>query len=183
MSDDTTNVAEPQAGEQEQEPQAPQPKMFDEAYVKELRQEAASNRIKLREFEQKQKEAEEAQLAEQKKWQELAEKRAGELQELAPYKQRYETMLETIAESNKRRIESIPENMRGLVPEYDDPAKVASWLDANAQLLSKPLAPELNGEAGNGERPTDQVVLTEEQMRMARRMNLSAKEYKEAMRT
>ncbi len=86
--------------------------------------------------------------------------------------------------SNKRRIDAIPEQMKGLVPDFDDPSKLANWLDANAQVLTKPLAPELNGDAGDGSRPTEQITLTEEQLKVARSMGLTAEEYKKAtMRT
>jgi hypothetical protein len=91
-------------------------------------------------------------------------------------------MLESVSESNKRRVESVPEQMRGLVPDFDDPVKLSNWLDANSQLLTTPLAPALNGESGSGERPSDSPGLSEEQLQTARRMGLTAKEYEEAVK-
>lgn len=174
-----TPVVEPAANGGE--PQAPEPKMFDEAYVKELRNEAASYRVKAKELEQKQKEAEDARLAEQNEWKTLAEQRAAEVEALKPYQQRYSDMVESVAESNTRRIASIPENMRQLVPDYDDPLKVATWLDANSQLLAKPIAPSLNGSAGNIVRPGE-PVLSAEELEFARKMNITAEEYQKNKR-
>lgn len=45
----------PQPEAEKQEPVASEPKMFDEAYVKQLREEAASNRVKLKEYEDRDK--------------------------------------------------------------------------------------------------------------------------------
>ncbi len=183
MTDETQEVEQEQTEpEQEQEAPTQEEKTFSLEYVQELRQENAARRVALREMEQKQKEAEEAQLAEQQKWQELAEKRAAELQELAPYRDRYEAMLESVSQSNTKRIETIPEQMRGLVPDFEDPLKLSTWLDANSQLLQKPPAPMLNGRAGSGERPSEQVSLSPEELDVARKMNLTAKEYIDAKR-
>ena len=178
MTDDAP-VVEPESG-QEAEPQ--EPKMFDLNYVQELRQEAANWRTRLREREQKDKDAEQERLAKQSEWQKLAEQRAAEIEELSPYRDRYNTMLETVAESNTKRVETIPEAMRGLVPDFDDPLKLSTWLDANSQLLTKPLAPALNGEAGSGGRPTEVETLSAEELRAARRMGITAKEYQDAKR-
>ena len=178
MTDDTQVVD--QEGGKEDEPQ--EPKTFDADYVKGLRQEAAGYRTKLRTLEQKEKDADESRLVEQKEWQTLAEQRAGEVKELEAYKDMYTGMVDTVAENNVRRVEAIPEAMQGLVPNFDDPIKLSGWLDANAQLLNKPLAPTVNGSAGGGERPSDTDTLSTEELTAARRMNISAKEYQEAKR-
>lgn len=66
-----------------------QPKVFDEAYVKELRKESAKHRTEARELQKaleelrsEKKTAEEKKLAEQNDWKTLAEQRAGELAQL-----------------------------------------------------------------------------------------------------
>ena len=178
MTDDA-QVVEPESGKEE-EPQ--EPKMFDADYVKDLRQEAASYRTKLRTLEQKEKDADETRLVEQKEWQTLAEQRAGEVKELESYKDMYTAMVDSVAESNTQRVKAIPESMQGLVPNFDDPIKLSGWLDANAQLLGKPIAPTMNGSAGGGERPTEIGTLSPEELKAARRMNITAKEYQEAKR-
>jgi ATPase subunit of ABC transporter with duplicated ATPase domains len=140
--------------------------------VQQLRQEAASYRTKLREYEQQQAEmttaqkaAKEKELAEQQKWQTLAEQRAQELEALTPYKQRYEAMIENVAATNAKRIEAVPETMRTLIPEYEDPLKLAGWLDANADKLTKPTAPNLDSGAGKQNRngATPSVTLQQAQ--------------------
>jgi hypothetical protein len=55
--------------------------------------------------------------------------------------------------ANERRIAAIPEHMRSLVPEYDDPLKLAAWLDANAAVFSRPTPPPLDGRAGGNGTP------------------------------
>jgi len=181
MTEDTAPVVD-QKPEQEQDVLDQEPKTFDEAYVKDLRKEAANYRTKLRDFEQKQKEAEEARLAEQQEWQTLAEQRAAKIAELEPYQSRYDSMITAVAESNTKRVQSIPETMRQLVPDFEDPLKLAGWLDANVQLLTKPVAPAMNGSAGTGERPGEAETLSAEELAVASRMNLTAKEYLEAKR-
>jgi len=150
---------------------------FDADYVRQLRQEAAEWRTKLREMEAERKRAEEARLQEEQKWKELAEKRAQELAELQPVQKRLDTMLATLQESNKRRIEQVPEQYRSMIPEYDDPAKLAAWLDANAQLLQLPNAPTLNGGAGQDKARAPKVVLTDEELEVAKKMGIPAEEY------
>lgn len=64
--------------------------------------------------------------------------------------------------ANERRINAIPEHMRTLVPEYDDPLKLAAWLDANAAVFSRPAPPPMDGRAGGNGTPatvTDAEVL------------------------
>ena len=182
MTEDVTPVVS-QEPEPEQDVLTQEPKVFDEAYVKDLRKEAANYRIKLREFEQKQKEAEDAQLVKQKEWQTLAEKRAANISELEPYQSKYDSMIAAVAESNTRRVESIPETMRQLVPDFDDPLKLAGWLDANSQLLAKPVAPTVNGSAGSIVRPGDaEPQLSAEELAVARKMGLTAQEYQKEKR-
>lgn len=75
MSDETSQLeAEPV----EQAPEAkPEPRSFDEAYVKKLREEAAGYRVKLKEYEDRDKsELERAQEAAEAAQRELAEARA-----------------------------------------------------------------------------------------------------------
>jgi hypothetical protein len=73
--------------------------------------------------------------------------------------------LEQATANNAKRIEAIPEARRSLVPTYDDPMQVQSWLDANEKfLLDRPSAPSLNGGAGN-RTPGTEATITPEQIR------------------
>lgn len=149
---------------------------FDREYVEKLRRENAKWRTTVRELEDQQKQREEQELAEQQKWRELAEKRERELSEYKPFKDQYESMLESTRESNQRRIEAIPENMRSLVPEYDDPARLSRWLDQNASVLSRPAPASMDATAGNGQRPKGEP-LSEEEYRIAKSLGISPENY------
>jgi hypothetical protein len=63
--------------------------------------------------------------------------------------------------ANERRIAAIPDTMRSLVPEYDDPLKLAAWLDANAAVFSRPAPPPLDGRAGGNGTP---AMVTEDEV-------------------
>ena len=97
--------------------------------------------------------AENDRLAKQQEWQTLAEKKATEAAEkqaqldaMAEYKAKWEGVLNATTERNKVRIEAIEEDKRSLVPEYDDPMKLAEWLDIN----EKQLTTEQKVRLGNG---------------------------------
>ena len=100
-----------------------EPKVYDEEYVKQLRAEAKSYRLrnqeienKLTEFENAKLEAEKNALIEQGKFKELFEKEQSEKAELLNKISEYEPIVNQYQESiNKKRaelIETLPENMR-----------------------------------------------------------------------
>ena len=89
------------------EPKPTSLQTFDLAYVKELRQEAAGYRTKLKSLEATHSANTEKELAEQNKWKELAEKRAAELEAFKPTQDAYEKVLENLRASNEKRIEAI----------------------------------------------------------------------------
>jgi len=157
---------------------------FDRDYVVTLRGESAKYRKQAKEYKDKAaeyekqiKDAETKRLEEQQQWRELAETRQQELEDVSKYRDMYEAMLDGVDNSNKRRIESIPQDMRTLVPELD-PVALAQWLDANEVLLKKPTAPNLSAAAGNNDRPGTQVILSDEELDIARKLGVSAEEYK-----
>ncbi len=97
--------------------------------------------------------AQQKQLAEQNRWKELYETETAKIAEFTPYKERWESHVTATAERNTKRLADIPEAMKSLVPEYDDPLKVSKWLDSNWQTLTaKASSPNLDGGAGGGGR-------------------------------
>lgn len=95
---------------------------------------------------------EDKRLADQQEWQKLAEQRAARISELEPVAKRVQEIAEALQATVKARVERLPEDMRGLVPEYEDPRKTLAWLDANEARLLRPVAPGTDagtrGEAG-----------------------------------
>lgn len=179
MTEDVQVTPPAANGQEPHAQQNDQPDVFDRAYVEKLRQEAASYRTRAKELEEARQREEEQRLVDQKKWQELAEKRKRELEEALGYKERLNGMLATLAERNAARIEQVPEDMRNLIPEYDDPAKLAQWLDTSWAFLTsaKPAAPSLNGGAGTSAPRVNSVALTDDELKVAAAMGIKPEDY------
>lgn len=134
--------------------------------IKELRAEAASNRVSAKQtaealrLAQEAKAQEEAtrktqaekELAEQGKFKTLAEQRTTELEQakaeaanLLAYRKAFEAQLE-------RRIAALPEAQRKLVPDFADPLKALAWLDQAEEagiIGQRRAAPQMDAGAGN----------------------------------
>lgn len=118
------------------------------AEIKALREEAAKYRRE-RQAEVKARETAEAQaLAEQGKYKELYELATPKLTDYDTLRERYDALIAQVQAANDKRIAAIPEQMRSLVPEYDDPQRLAAWLEANSAVFAKSPAPSLDGRAG-----------------------------------
>ena len=106
--------------------------------------------------------AEAAVMAEQGKFKELYQSAKAKADAADALQERLDAITAQAQAANERRIAAIPENMRSLVPEYDDALKLAAWLDANAAVFSRPAPPPLDGRAGGNGTPatvTDAEVL------------------------
>ena len=106
--------------------------------------------------------AEAAVMAEQGKFKELYQSAKAKADAADALQERLDAITAQAQAANERRIAAIPENMRSLVPEYDDALKLAAWLDANAAVFSRPTPPPLDGRAGGNGTPatvTDAEVL------------------------
>jgi hypothetical protein len=66
--------------------------------------------------------------------------------------------------------------MKSLVPEYDDPLKLAAWLDANAAVFSRPAPPPLDGRAGGNGTPA--TVTDDEVNEFAARWGIDPRAYR-----
>ena len=132
------------------------------AELEAARKEAASYRTKLRQTERQATEAEAKRLAEQGEYRTLYESVKAKADAADALQERLDAITAQAQAANERRIAAIPENMRSLVPEYDDALKLAAWLDANAAVFSRPTPPPLDGRAGGNGTPatvTDAEVL------------------------
>lgn len=178
MTDEQT---QPQAGNVETpatpDASGPEAQSIDELpewarkLVRELRQENAQHRTEKRAAEHAADEAERKRLADQQQWKELAEKLQADMAALRPQVDAAQAYRDTIAATVEARIKAVPEQMRSLVPAFDDPAKTLQWLDANAAVLSTPRPPQMD--AGVGGDTGKNIALTPEEMEMAQRMNIA----------
>ena len=172
MSDTTTAPAatpEAQAADgQQMEPEqtnsehAPLSPEQLRAELEAARKEAASYRTKLRQTEKQATDAEAKRLAEQGEYRTLYESVKAKADAADALQERLDALMTQAQAANERRINAIPEQMRTLVPEYDDPLKLAAWLDANAAVFSRPAPPPMDGRAGGNGTPatvTDAEVL------------------------
>ena len=117
--------------------------------------------------------AEAAVMAEQGKFKELYQSAKAKADAADALQERLDAITAQAQAANERRINAIPENMRSLVPEYDDPLKLAAWLDANAAVFSRPTPPPLDGRAGGNGTPA--VVTEDEVNEYAARWGLDAR--------
>jgi multidrug efflux pump subunit AcrA (membrane-fusion protein) len=117
------------------------------------RKEAASYRTKLRQTEKQATDAEAKRLAEQGEYRTLYESVKAKADAADALQERLDAITAQAQAANERRIAAIPDHMRSLVPEYDDPLKLAAWLDANAAVFSRPTPPPLDGRAGGNGTP------------------------------
>jgi hypothetical protein len=129
-----------------------------EAEIKALRAEAAKYRNERKAAEKARETAEAAALAEQGKFKELFEKAQPKIAEYDALKERYDALMAQVQETNARRIATIPEAMKSLVPDYDD----------HSAVFAKPVAPSLDGRAGgNSGAPTvDEVAVKAQAVRL-----------------
>ena len=167
-------AADGQQMEQEQPNSDHAPALSPEQLRAELeaaRKEAASYRTKLRQTEKAVTDAEAKRLAEQGEYKALYESVKAKADAADALQERLDAITAQAQAANERRIAAIPEHMRSLVPEYDDPLKLAAWLDANAAVFSRPAPPPLDGRAGgNGAAAT---VTDEEVKEFAARYRLN----------
>ncbi len=111
-------------------------------------------RKELDEYKAKAKEADDARLAEQGKWQELAEQRGSLLDELQG---KYDTLqkgverrLRDIAKENKTSMETLPEEFQALVPPGLDPDATAAQIKRVRSLIESEPTVQIHGGAPRG---------------------------------
>jgi hypothetical protein len=119
------------------------------------------------------------QLEEDGKFKELADQYAAEIAMLKPHQERAEALDKTIRESNARRMNEVPETMRGLVPVDYAPEKLAAWLDLNWANLTQKRAPDLDAGVGGGSGRKTLPQLTDTERRIARMSGMTDEQYAE----
>ncbi len=150
---------QPQAGEGQPEPEqtnSEHAQLSPEQLRAELeaaRKEAAKYRTQLRQTEKAATDAEARRLAEQGEYKSLYEAAKAKADAADAMQERLDAITAQAQAANERRIAAIPDGMRSLVPEYDDPLKLAAWLDANAAVFSRPTPPPMDGRAGGSGAP------------------------------
>ncbi|MCP5016862.1 MAG: hypothetical protein GY938_16580 [Ketobacter sp.] len=97
--------------------------------------------------------ADEERMIEQNKFKELYEQTLAQVNTLKPVEEKYNTYLESAKTANATRIEGLPDEIKAIVPAYDNPLELSAWLDKSLPLIdsTKPKTPNLNaGAGGNG---------------------------------
>jgi hypothetical protein len=143
------------------------------AELEAARKEAAKYRTQLRQTEKEATAAEAKRLAEQGEYRSLYEAIKPKADAADALQERLDAITAQAQSANERRVAAIPDAMKSLVPEYDDPLKLAEWLDANAAVFSRPTPPPLDGRAGGNGTPA--VVTEDEVNEYAARWGLDAR--------
>ena len=143
------------------------------AELEAARKEAAQYRTQLRQTEKEATAAEAKRLAEQGEYRSLYEAIKPKADAADALQERLDAITAQAQSANERRVAAIPDAMKSLVPEYDDPLKLAEWLDANAAVFSRPTPPPLDGRAGGNGTPA--VVTEDEVNEYAARWGLDAR--------
>jgi hypothetical protein len=141
--------------------------------VARLRAENAKRRVANRELDERNRqlladlEAERQQRAEAQRV--LDENRAALEQAQATQKR----LLEETATANQAVIDSLPVELRGVVPTDYEPSKLRHWLDANVNLLRNRLAPPSDGAAGSSQdRNNDAPAIGADEAALARALGI-----------
>jgi len=134
-------------------------------------------------MEAEQQQQQEAALAEQGKWKEIAENRLRENNELKVKASKLEEHQAIVEETLKNRVASLPEDKRALVetlPDTFTASEKLKWINDNQAILS---APPPAGDWGSGQKgigsngKSGQVKLSEEELATAKRFNTTPEEY------
>ena len=140
------------------------------AELEAARKEAAKYRTQLQQTEKEATAAEAKRLAEQGEYRSLYEAIKPKADAADALQERLDAITAQAQSANERRVAAIPDAMKSLVPEYDDPLKLAEWLDANAAVFSRPTPPPMDGRAGGNGTPA--TVSDDEVRDFATRMGI-----------
>jgi hypothetical protein len=135
----------------------------------------------LAKFRQDTEAAEAERLKKQGEWQQIAENERKRAEALAQFQARAESLEKMLTDSNKLRIERVPETMRTLIPVDYPPERLSAWLDSNwERLIGKP-APDIDAGAGAGAATgSGAAKLTAEELELARLAGMTPEQYAES---
>jgi len=143
------------------------------------RQEAAKA---LKTLERKVAKESEDRLVEDKKWQELAEKRAEQLDALKPIVDEIDASKQVLEDLLAAQMADIPEEMQGLVPDELTTRQKLAWIAKNKTLLMKPVAAsDIGGGNRGGNKPIN-TKLTQEEKDTAASFGMAETEYDALMK-
>ena len=121
----------------------------------------------------------EAQLAEQNKFQELAEQRRIEVEKLKAQASKlpaYEDAMQKVLDA---QLQELPEDLRDLIPEELSVEQQLGWLAKNKAKLLKPAAPDKMGAGQKGGAGSTSIDLSPEEISTAKQYGLTAEEYEQ----
>ena len=118
--------------------------------VKDLRKE---NEKRRQQADAERTQAEEKRLADEKKWQELAEQRARERDELKPYKDRYEALAAARRAELLAEVQKWPAEVKALLPGEDADVSVLADAVTKGRALVEALAAKTEAAPGQGVTP------------------------------
>jgi chromosome segregation ATPase len=109
--------------------------------------------------------AEQKRLEEEQRYQELANSYKGELDRVKPVAGQVDEWKAALKETADTQTAQLPDDMRDLVPEYDDPRQTLAWLNKNAARLMRPAAPAMDaGQRGDSAGQTLKLTPDQEQV-------------------
>jgi len=166
------------------EGKAPQPERVEDLpdwaqkLIKDTRKEAERNRKRI---DDERTQAEEKRLADEKKWQELAEQRAKERDDYKPYKERYETLANQQRAALTAEVAKWPASVKALLPGEDADVSVL----ADAVNKGRALVAELTAKAEQPPKPNGVPATPKAQGNMdaaqqeAQRREVALQQYRE----
>lgn len=121
----------------------------------------------LAKMQQENQQTRDAKLIEQNRWQEIAESKTAELETANLKAARTDELEAIMLQTLEAQIETIPENMRSIVPSHGTPQERLAWINENAAKLALPQAPDLGGGAGSNNKPEKKIELSHGEQHLA----------------
>jgi DNA repair exonuclease SbcCD ATPase subunit len=175
MADETTNEgtqSPPPAGALPTENAVPQSR-FNQVVS-----ERNAAREQMAELQRQIEEIKTAQLAEKEDFRTLYEETKATLDQVQPKASQVDEWRNAVLETVQAQIEQLPEDVRDLVPEYEDPRQTLLWLNKNAAKLTRTPAPNMHAGARGDDVPPE-TILTPLDAMLARSANMTTEQWQE----